>query len=97
MQGTRTVTTYTEEFYRLSSRCELSITEEQQTVKYVIGLRYTIQERVALHNVFLVDEIHNKAIKIERLQSRASPFRHQFSIEEYVEGDGVQSSLTTAG
>ena len=40
-----------EEFYRLSSLCELSITGEQQTMKYINGLRYTIQERIALHDV----------------------------------------------
>jgi len=72
------------EFYRLSLRCELSMTEEQLTVKYVNGLRYTIQERIALHSVFSVDEAHNKAMKIER-QSRTPPSRHQLSIEEPAE------------
>ena len=28
-----------------------------------------------LHNIFSIDEVHNKAIKIERLQNRASPFK----------------------
>jgi len=56
-----------EEFYRLSLWYELSMTEEHQTMKYVNGLRYTIQELVALHDVFFVDETHNKVMKIERL------------------------------
>ena len=56
-----------EEFYRLSLWNELSMTEEHQTMKYVNGLRYTIQELVALHDVFFVDETHNKVMKIERL------------------------------
>jgi len=36
------VTTYTEEFYRLVSLCDLSLTEEQQTVKYIHELKYPI-------------------------------------------------------
>jgi len=69
-QGTRTVTTYTEQFYRLSSHCDLSMMEEQQAAKYISGLKYSIQERVILHDVFSVDEAHNKALKVERLQCR---------------------------
>ena len=80
---------YMEEFYRLTSWCELLMMEEQQTAKYINRLRYTIQEHVALHDMFSLDEAHNKAIKIERLQSRAPLFRHQLSIEEPAEGDGV--------
>ena len=78
-----------------SSRCRLSMTEEQQTAKYINGLSYTIQERVALHDVFSVDKVHYKAMKIERLQSKTPLFSHQLSIEEPVEGDEVQPSSTT--
>jgi len=46
--GTRTVSTYTEEFYHLASRCDLSLTEEWQTVKYIHGLNYLIQECIAI-------------------------------------------------
>jgi len=63
-QGTRTVMAYTEEFYRLSSHCDLSMTEEQQVAKYISCLKYHIQECVILHNVFSVDEAHNKALKL---------------------------------
>jgi len=58
------------EFYRLSSRCDLSMTEEQQAVKYINGLKYSIQECVILHDVFSIDEADNKTLKIERLQYR---------------------------
>jgi len=51
------------------------MTNEQQTVKYISGLKYPIQERVILHNVFSVDEAHNKAMKIERLQSKILPLK----------------------
>jgi len=69
------VAMYTEEFYRLSLQCDLSMTEEQQAAKYIISLKYLIQEHVILHDVFSVDEAHNKVMRIERLQSRASPFK----------------------
>jgi len=84
-----------EEFYRLASRYDLAMTEEQQAAKYISGLKYPIQERVILHDVFSVDEAHNKALKVKRLQSRASTFRHSKPIEKPASGSGVQSSSTT--
>ena len=60
-----------EEFYCLSSRCDLSLTEEQQISKYINGLKYSIQERVTIQDVFSIDKAQNKAIKIERLQNWA--------------------------
>ena len=45
------------------------MTEEQQSTKYISGLKYSIQECVILHDVFSVDEAHNKALKIKRSQS----------------------------
>ena len=43
------------------------MTKEQQATKYINGLKYPIQEHVILHDVFSIDEAHNKAMKIERL------------------------------
>ena len=54
--GTKTVAAYTEEFYRLSLRCKLSMMDEQQMAKYINGLKYPIQECMILHDVFSVDE-----------------------------------------
>jgi len=51
------------------------MTNEQQTAKYISGLKYPIQERIILHDVFSVDEAHNKAMKIERLRSRTLPLK----------------------
>jgi len=51
------------------------MTDEHQTAKYIIMLKYPIQDRVILHDVFSVDEAHNKTTKIERLKSRALPFK----------------------
>ena len=81
-----------EEFYRLSSCYDLSITEQQQAAKYISDLKNHIQECVILHDVFFIDEAHNKALKIERLQSRAPSFRRPMLIEESANGTGVQPS-----
>ena len=91
---TRTVAAYTEEFYRLSLRFDLSMMEEQQASKYISSLKNPIQECVIIHNVFSVDEAHNKAMKIERLQSRAPHLRRPTPIEESTSDIGVQPSLT---
>ena len=66
--GTKTVAAFTQEFFRLSSQCDLSIMDEQQTAKYISGLKYHIQKRVILHDVFSVDEAYNKAMKIEAVK-----------------------------
>ena len=85
---------YTEEFYRLSLRCDLSMTEEQQTAKYINGLKYSIQERVALQDVFSIDKAENKVMKIERLHSRALPFK---GATERTSGNTIaQQSFTTS-
>jgi len=57
---------YMEEFYRLVLWCDFSLTEEQQTAKYIYRLNSPIQECVAIQDVFFVDEAPKKAMKIER-------------------------------
>jgi len=71
------------------------MTEEQQATKYISGLKYPIQEHVILHDVFFVDEAHNKGMKIERLHSRAPSLRRPMLIEEPLGGEGIQPSSTT--
>jgi len=48
---------------------------EEQAVKCTSGLKYPIQERVILHDMFSINEAHNKTMKIERLQNTASTFK----------------------
>jgi len=64
-QGNRTITVYTDEFYWLSSRYGLSMTEEQLAVKYTSGLIYSIQKHVLLH-VFSL-EAHNLTLEAEEM------------------------------
>ena len=69
--------------------------EEQQVSKYISDLKYSNQECVILHDVFSIYETHNKALKIERLQSRAPPFRRSTPIERPASGTGTQPSSMT--
>jgi len=38
-------------------------------------VKYSVQEHVALQDVFSVDEAQNKAMKIERLHNKTLPFK----------------------
>ena len=67
------------------------MTDEQQTAKYISGLRYPIQEHVILRDVFSVDEAQHKFIKIEKLQNRASTFK---SVAEKTSNTRTQQSST---
>ena len=70
------------------------MTDEQQTAKYINGLKYPIQKCVILHDVFSIDEAHNNAIKIERLQDRAVPFK---STAEKTSGNKIALQRSTSG
>ena len=62
-QENKIVTAYTDEFYWLSSRYRLYMTEEQLAKKYISELMYSIQKHVLLHNMFSLDEAHNLALE----------------------------------
>jgi len=49
---------------------------------------------VILHDILSVDEAHNKALKVEILQSKTPSFRRQTPIEEFASDAGVQPSST---
>jgi len=70
------------------------MTEEQQAAKYISGLKYPIQEHMILHDVFSVDEAHNKTMKIEMLQNRASPFK---SVAEKTSSNTRTQQSSTSG
>jgi hypothetical protein len=64
-QGARTVEAFLEEFHRLSSRNNLLETEAQQVARFVGGLRWAIQDRVAMQTVYMLTEAVALAIKAE--------------------------------
>ena len=71
------------------------MTDEKQTTNYINGLKYPIQKCVILHDVFSVDEAQNKAMKIERLYNKDSPFRRPMLLEEPLGVEGIQPSFTS--
>jgi len=77
--------------YHHAATCSMS--EEQQAAKYVSSLKYLIQKREILHDVFSVNKAYNKASKIEILESRALPFRRSIPIEKSASGVGVSRVL----
>lgn len=48
-QGTRSITYYTEEFHRLFSRNNLQEIEDQLIARFVRGLKYNLQKKLAVH------------------------------------------------
>jgi len=48
---------------------------KEQAKKYINDLKYLIQERMILHDMFSVDKAHKTVLKIERLQNRALSFK----------------------
>jgi len=70
-QGSRTVENFLEEFHRLSSRNNLLETEAQQVAWFVGGLRWTIQDRVAMQIAYTLTEAVALAIKVETQLDRS--------------------------
>lgn len=70
-QGSRSVDEYTEEFYQLISRNDLSETEEQ-LARYLSGLRQTLQDALSLHSLWTVSEAYQRALTAEKQSNRRS-------------------------
>ncbi|GFZ21771.1 hypothetical protein Acr_29g0009330 [Actinidia rufa] len=74
-QHLKTVKEYTQEFHRLSLRCNLAETESQKVSRYVNGLRLSIQDQVCLQRPYKVSDAYQLALKVETQLARSSSRR----------------------
>ena len=70
-QGSKTVETFLEEFHKLSSQNNLLEIEAQQVARFVGGLHWAIQDRVAMQTVYTLTEAVAMAIKVETQLDRS--------------------------
>ncbi|XP_020692921.1 uncharacterized protein LOC110107104 [Dendrobium catenatum] len=93
-QGARTVSEYTEEFYRLSARNNLTESETQLVARYIGGLKETIQDKLEMNSVWTLSQAVNYALKAEIQLNR--PPRGTVGRKYAAEQGGDSLKLTAA-
>ncbi|KAE8655337.1 putative Serine-threonine protein kinase, plant-type [Hibiscus syriacus] len=67
---------YTEEFYQLVARNDLSETEEQMVARYLGGLRQPLQDVLSLHSLWSVSEAYQRALAVEKQKNKRPVIRN---------------------
>jgi hypothetical protein len=65
-QGSKSVDEYTEEFYKLLTRVDLSESDDQLVSRYIGGLRSQIQGTLNLFDTVNVSKAYQKVLLIEK-------------------------------
>ncbi|PKU73240.1 RNA-directed DNA polymerase [Dendrobium catenatum] len=91
IQGGRSVSEYTEEFYRLSARNDLNETTNQLVARYIGGLKEGIQDKLEMSSVWSLSEAVNFALKAELQLGRQQ--RSNIHRRSFVEGGQDSSKL----
>ncbi|KAG5527003.1 hypothetical protein RHGRI_028065 [Rhododendron griersonianum] len=76
-QGSKSVDDYTQEFYQLLARNDLSESQDQLVSRYIGGMREQFQDALNFYDPVSVSEAHQKALTLEKQAGRKSGF--QFS------------------
>ncbi|XP_028551234.1 uncharacterized protein LOC110091993 [Dendrobium catenatum] len=92
-QGQRSVSEYTEEFYRLSARNNLMESENQLVARYIGGLKENLQDKLELNSVWSLSQAVNFALKAEAQSQRQ--FRSHASRRTVTDGNMGTSRATT--
>lgn len=69
-QGNRSVDEYTTEFYRLASRNDLTESDSQQAARFISGLKYNIQDRIALQTAHTLGDVVCLALRAETMMEK---------------------------
>lgn len=72
-QGPKSVDEYTQEFYQLLARADLSENSAQLVSRYIGGLRLPIQDVLNMFDPFTVSEAHQRALQAEKQLARRAP------------------------
>ncbi|KAG6527173.1 hypothetical protein ZIOFF_009267 [Zingiber officinale] len=64
-QGNKSVTDYTEEFYKLMARIDNQESEDQLVARYVNGLKATIKDEVEIWQFWKLNDAYQLALKVE--------------------------------
>lgn len=72
-QGSRSIDTYTEEFYQLLVRNDLLETNDQIVSRYIGGLRLQFQDTLNMFSPATVSEAHQRALLLEKQLNRRPP------------------------
>ncbi|CAN0846753.1 hypothetical protein LINGRAHAP2_LOCUS4606 [Linum grandiflorum] len=85
VQGRMSVTEYTTEFLRLTEHNRLGDSEGKKVMRYINGLKGSIQEKMRLQTVWTVSEASTLALKVELMEKSPKNFSSikRFPPQEY--------------
>ena len=95
-QGSKSVNEYTAEFFRLAKRNQLLECENQQTARYLSGLKRAIRDKIGVQMVFSVQEARNLAMKAELLileQTHSTNYRRYGGVDNKAPNDKGKTTL----
>ena len=88
---------YTEEFYQLNARVNLSETEDQLIVGYIGGLKLVIQDQLALQGVWTMIDAVNLAMKVESQINRSMVRTEGNFLQPTQKASSAPKGSTTSG